>query len=393
MTDEEKKALREELENFKKGLPEYATPDDVIKAIETATEKFEDIATKEDWQELKDIAEKQGLEMIKFNEKQTEPKTIRDYLVEKKDQLKDFHIDQKTITIKTDITRASVTDHTLGDRRAGVGEIARQRNIIAPLFAQASVGPNSNGVVRYVDQATRTDNAASVAEAAVKPESVITWAEFTLAIEKYADTIPVTMEALSDVDFMESEINNLLLRNLATKKDNDLWDGDGISPNVDGIFSQADEFVAVASGISAANIYDLIVKMQEDIMATTSYQPNFAIMNIADVNKMRLSKDQNDNYIMPPFAGPDGSTVAGIRIVVSNSVTADTMLVGDFDFATLYTLGGLTLDVGMIDKQFVENMVTVRAEERFGLLTRTVHTNAFAKETAIAAGLVTLATP
>jgi HK97 family phage major capsid protein len=392
MSEEIKTILKEELEDFKKNLPTYATPEDVENKISAIEERFDGVATKEDIQELKDIAEAQGLEMQKLNEKEVEPKTIKDLLIEKKSELQALKSGSGKVSFKTDVTRASVTNHTLAMRLPGAGQLARQRNVIAPLFAQGTVGPNSNGVVRYVDQAAITNSAAPVAEAAQKPESAITWQEYTLPIEKYADTIPVTMEALDDVDFMESEINNLLLRNLADIKDNALWDGSGVTPNVTGIYTAADEYVAAASGITDANIYDLIVKMQESIVGGTSYMPNYAIMNIADINAMRLHKDANNNYIIPPFAGPDGTSVGGIQIIASNSVTADTMLVGDFDFATLYSLGGLSLDVGWIDKQFVENMVTVRAEERFGLLTRTVHTNAFAKETGIAAALVTLAT-
>lgn len=394
MSDEIKTVLREELENFKKNLPTYATPEDVTKAIEGIEEKFDGTASKKDIAELKEIAEKQGLAMQKLNEGKKETKSIRDQLWDRRDDLLKIATDKsERVTLKTDVTRASVTNSTLGMRLPGVGQLARQRNVLAPLFAQGTVGPNSNGVVRYVDQTGNTNNAAAVTEAAVKPEGARTWQEYTLPIEVYAETIPVTMQALSDVDMMATEINTSLLRNLADVKDLALWSGSGTPPAITGIYTAADEYVAAASGIGGANIYDLILKMQEDIAGATSYMPNYAIMNIADINAMRLTKEATTNdYIVPPFAGPDGSSVAGITIIASNSVTADTMLVGDFDFATLYALGGVQLDVGWIDKQFVENMVTVRAEERFGLLVRTVHANAFAKETGIAAALVTLAT-
>ena len=390
MSDEIKTVLREELENFKKNLPTYATPEDVTKAIEGIEEKFDGTASKEDIAELKEIAEKQGLAMQKLTKGKEEKKTLRDLLIENKEALK--NAGEKTLTLKTDVTRASVTDHTLAMRLSGVGQIATQQNVLEALFAQGAVGPNSNGVIRYVDQAARTNSADWKAEAAAKPESAITWVEKTLSIQKIADTIPVTMEALADVDFIESEIRNLLLTNLDLKKDADLWSGSGVAPIISGIYTQADTYTAVASGITDASIYDLIVKMQESIMAATKYVPNYAIMNIVDVNLMRLKKDGNNNYVMPPFVSQDGTQVSGITVIVSNSVTADTMLVGDFTKATLYKLGDLTIDVGMIDKQFVENMVTLRAEERMALLVRSVHTDAFAKETGIAAALVTLAT-
>jgi hypothetical protein len=84
--------------------------------------------------------------------------------------------------------------------------------------------------------------------------------------------------------------------------------------------------------------------------------------------------------------------VNGIRVIPSAAVTANTMVVGDFNFATIYNLGGITLDMGWIDKQFVENMMTLRAERRLGMLVRTAHTDAFRKVTSVSAALTTLAT-
>ena len=391
MNDEELKALREELETFKKNLPQYATPEDMAKAIEGVEEKFEGVASKKDISELKEIAEKQGLAMQKMNERKNESASLKELLVAKKDEIAEVAQGGKMVTIKTDVTRSSVSNHVLAMRLPGVGQLASQRNVLQPLFAPGTVGPNSNGVIRYVDQAAITNNAAYVTEAAEKPEDAYTWAEFTLPIEVLATHIPVTNQALSDIDFIETEINNILLRNLAIKKDNALWNGSGTPPAIKGIYTYADEYVAAASGITDANIYDLIIKMQESIAGDTQYMPNFAVMNIADINLMRLKKDSNNNYVVPPFASQDGANVAGITIIASNSVTANTMLVGDFSFGTLYTLGGLQIDVGWIANQFIENQVTIRAEERHGLLVRSINEDAFAKETSISAALTTLA--
>lgn len=316
-------------------------------------------------------------------------KTISDYLTENKDALKGAA--QNIVTIKTDVTRASVVDSTIALRLTDVGQLATQANRLAPLFAQGTISEGQGGVVRYIDQTSVTNSAAAVSESGVKPESAIAWAEYTMPLQKVAHNIPVTMESLSDIPFMTSEINNMLLKYLDIKVDNYLWSGTGSAPQIKGIYVAADEYVAAASGITDASIYDLIVKMQESIMSGTGYMPNYAIMNIVDVNKMKLKKDGNNNYVMPPFVSQDGTQVSGVTIIVSNSVTANTMLVGDFSFATLYSLGGVTLNIGLIDKQFVENQVTVQAEQRLGLLVRNAHTDAFAKETSISAALTTLA--
>ncbi len=386
MTKEE---MQVALEDFKKTLPTYLTEEDLNKSLEPMTEKLEKLDMSEELKELKDAAEAQGLAMKAFEAKTATPETLEDKLMAVKEEL--ANAGSKTVTIKTDVTRASITDNTISMRLGDVGQLATQANLLAPLFAQASISAGMGGVVRYIDQLAVTNNAAAVAEKGVKPESAMTWVEKTMALQKVAHNIPVTMEALQDIPFMASEINNMLLKYLDIKVDNYLWSGTGSAPQIQGIYVAADEYTAAASGITDASIYDLIVKMVESVMSGTGYVPNYAIMNIVDVNKMKLKKDANNNYVLPPFVSQDGTQVSGVKIITSNSVTADTMLVGDFSYATLYKLGGVTLKVGMIDKQFVENMVTVQAEQRLGLLVRSTHEDAFAKETGIAAALVTLA--
>ena len=71
--------------------------------------------------------------------------------------------------------------------------------------------------------------------------------------------------------------------------------------------------------------------------------PNFALMNIADINLMKLKKDSNNNYIMPPFVTDSGMTVDGIAIIEANGLTANTMVLGDSRFAKIYEVEGINV--------------------------------------------------
>ena len=124
----------------------------------------------------------------------------------------------------------------------------------------------------------------------------------------------------------------------------------------------------------------------------SKYMPNFALMNISDINKMKLKKDGNENYIMPPFVTDGGQTVDGLTIIQSAAVTADTMLIGDGRYGSIYEVEGYNVTTGHSGTQFVEDLVTLKAKKREGLLIRVADRGAFKKETGIAAALVTLAT-
>ena len=344
---------------------------------------------------LQKALETQGLALNKLMTNGNVPsqKTIEGHLIELGDKLKDAS--NKTVTFKTDVTSASLTSSAFAVDLPGVGQLAHLATKLLGLFAQGSIADGQGGVVRYVDQTAVTRSADFRAEAGVKPESAITWAVYTVPLETIADTIPVTNQALANIPFMASEIRNFLLANLAIKIDQDLWSGTGTAPEIDGIYTQATAWVAVASGMTDANIYDIISKMKTNIEAASNYASSHVLMNPNDVTDyMTLKKDSTNNYILPPFVNYEGGKifVHGMEVVATSAVTADTMLVGDFSKAVVYTHGGIKIDIGMIDKQFVENMVTIRAEQELALVLRTVHINAFNKETGIAAAIVTLNT-
>ena len=298
-----------------------------------------------------------------------------------------------TFTInKADVLTTSVTNPTANYMAPGIGEIARPVNVLRQLFLTGTVSAGQGGVVHYIDQATNTNGAAMQTEGALKGEGAITWVEKSMPLQTVAEWIQVSKQALTDFAFIESEIKNKLLRDLAFKVEDEVWDGTGVAPELKGIYTAADTYTAVASGITDANIYDLIVKVQENIAGDTNYMPNVAVMHITDINKMKLKKDANNNYILPPFVSQDGTQVSGITVVASSQVTANTMLVGDFNYATLYSLGSVEVTVGWQNDNMTKNMVTILAEERLGLLVRDVEADAFNKVTDIAAALVTLAT-
>ena len=372
-----------------------SSSDEIKAQIKELKEEINE-ANKDQLKSLQKALEVQGLAITKLMQtKKDVPsvKTIEKYLYEHEEALKNAV--EKTVTIKTDVTSASLVNSAYAADIAGVGQLATLTTKLMQLFAKGSIADGQGGVVRYVDQTSVTRNAAWVAEAGVKPESAIAWATYTVPLETIADTIPVTNQSLSNIPFIASEIRNFLLTNLSLKIDSDLFNGTGVAPIIFGIYTKAVEFVAAASGISDASVYDLVQVMKTNITKGSNYTPNYILMNPDDVTKyLTLKKDGNDNYILPPFVQYQGGKmfISGMEVVETAVVTADTMLIGDFSKAVVYTHGGVKIDVGMIDKQFVENMVTLRAEQELGLVVRNVHLNAFNKETGIAAALVTLAT-
>lgn len=335
----------------------------------------------------------------KMNQNTTEKKTLDTYLVEQKSQIqKVIEKDSKGIEleIKADYLRAGVANSTQAMRIDTIGQLATRKLVLSDLFARIPVSANSNGVIRYVDwdSATIARAATVIAEGGNFPESTAAFAEYTLPLQKIGDTMAISEEVMQDTPRLAAEIRNFLGQNVALIEDTQLLTGSGVAPNLKGLATSAGAFTAVASGIVGAGIPDLILKVSESITATggSKYSPDTALMNITDINKMKLNKDATTGqYIIPPFAAQNFANVNGIQVIECNAVTANTMYVFDSRFAKIYEIEGYNVNLGYGDGQFISDMMTMKARKRENLLIRKADEGGFKKVTDIAAALVTLA--
>jgi HK97 family phage major capsid protein len=110
-------------------------------------------------------------------------------------------------------------------------------------------------------------------------------------------------------------------------------------------------------------------------------------MNIADINKLRLKKDLDNNYVFDR----NDDRILSLNIIEDNNVVANTMYLGDSRFARIYEMGGVTVSKGMVDAQFTEDMMTIKARKRLAFLIREADKTGFLKVTSISAALTTLA--
>ena len=358
--------------------------------IKTLTESNEALAI-----ELKALAQKQ----VAFPQGPAKVKTMAEELSDNKDGLRSLAKGHSSdpINIKADTVRASVTNNDNAFELSGLGQLAHAKLTAYDIFAKIPVSDsNTNGVIRYYDwdAATTVRNATAIAEGALFTESTAKWVGQNLAIEKVGDTLPVSEEFFEDSEMFAAEMGMFLDTNVKIKRNAALVNGSGVTPELKGLVTTVGAFTAVASSITDANIYDLLVKVSEDITATggAKYAPNFAMMNIVDINKMKLSKDGNNNYIIPPFVSRDGKQVAEMLILEENAIVADTLVVGDSRYGRIYERKGIELSRGVVNAQFAEDMETLKVRTRLAFLIRDADVGGFKKVTGIAADLVTLAT-
>lgn len=257
-----------------------------------------------------------------------------------------------------------------------IGQLATRKIRLQDIFTKFSISDqaNINGTIRYYDwdQATIARAAAFRAEGAAFPESTASWIHRNIPIQKVGDSITITEEFMEDEEMFAAELGFFLETNVKLAEEQSIYNGNGTPPNLKGITASIGIYDATpqADTIPDASIYDLIVKVSESITqgGGAKYMPNVALMNIQDINRMKLKKDAHNNYIMPPFVSRDGSTVSSIIIMEANVVPANQMVVGDSRFARIYERTGYEMSRGMVGNQFIEDEMTLKIRRRLAFL-------------------------
>jgi len=304
---------------------------------------------------------------------------------------------KESVTLKAISNRASIANNQQAVDLTGIGQLATRKLSLYNIFPKVQVSSsNHNGTIRYYDwdEATIARAAASVAEGAAFPESTAKFKKGSIVLEKIGDTLPVTEEFLEDEAMFASELSLFLDTNVQLVVDSQLCNGTGASNTLVGLYQSSPAYTPVASGIVDANIYDLIIKVSEDITTVggSKYMPNAVIARKSVINQMKLKKDGENNYLLPPFVSADGRNIDGMVVIESNIAPANTLVVCDTRYAKIYETGGVELSTGMVGDQFIEDAMTLKARKRLAFLIREADKGGFRKVTSISAALGTLAT-
>ena len=234
-----------------------------------------------------------------------------------------------------------------------------------------TVIPVSSGSVEYPKQTARTNNAATVAEGALKPESGITFDLQAVPIRTVAHWIIASRQILDDAPQMQATIDNELLYQLGFVEDAQLLIGGGTGTDLNGIYTQATAFAqASAGGLILPNATKIDVLGAAILQNALANIPATGIaLHPADWMGICLTKDADGRYIVGNPQDVTAQRLFGLPVVQTPGMTAGNFLVGDFrGSATLYDRQSARVEVSTEDSDnFRKNLATLLAEERLGL--------------------------
>jgi HK97 family phage major capsid protein len=232
------------------------------------------------------------------------------------------------------------------------------------------LGSTDAQTIRFPKETAYSDGAAATAEAAAFGQSDFDLAASTVNVEKIGTYMRITGEMLDDIKQLTSYLSARVPEKVLSVEDNEILNGDGSSPNLDGLFTDGAAFAAggFAAAIESANEFDVLTVALNQL-ALSNYQADSILLNPTDLHKMILLKSTANEYLRNQIFSGLQPTINGIPVTVNTAVTAGKFLVGNLRQASqLWIRENLAVEFSREDSDnFQKNFVTVRAMERVAL--------------------------
>lgn len=249
------------------------------------------------------------------------------------------------------------------DRRVGIIAPPERRLTIRDLVAPGTTSSNS---IEYVRETGFTNNARPVAEGTAKPYSEILFELDNAPVRTIAHLFKASRQILDDSPALSSYVDARGRYGLLIAEELQILLGNGTGANILGIVPQAQTFV-MPEGIEV-ELEQRIDRLRMALLQAelADFPADGIVLNPIDWAAIELLKDTQGRYIVSsPAEG------AAPRLWRRPVVETRAMAQGDF-LTGAFRLGAQIFDRQEIeilvstenDKDFENNMVTIRAEER-----------------------------
>jgi HK97 family phage major capsid protein len=263
-------------------------------------------------------------------------------------------------------------------RLAGMDAIASRRIRMMDVVTRGTAESN---VISWVSQANKDGAAGGTAEGALKNQIDFDLVVNSESVKKRTAFIKVSEEMVNDISFMTAEINNELMRELLKDVENQVYQGDNVGSNLNGIKTVATPFAAgsFAGTVDNANEADVLTVAMNQIQVAEQDDADYAFVHPNTITTLKLIKTSTtDRRYIDRLAMVAGQlSLDGVALIPTTLVADGEYLIGNFASATVYDKGEMSIEVGRDSNDFTLNLVTVLAEWRGLCLVKTNRRPAF----------------
>lgn len=269
------------------------------------------------------------------------------------------------ITSLTTDALGSAGDLIIPDRQDGIVAPPQRRMTVRDLLTPGRTASNS---IQYVQETGFVNNAGTVAEGALKPQSDIKFDLLTKPVATVAHWVQASKQILADAPMLESYIDGRLRYGLAYAEELQLLKGDGTGTNLLGLIPQAVAYNPPLTPPAGTTMIDMLrYAMLQAVLA--EYPATGHILNPIDWARIETSKTTDGAYIIGNPADGAEPRLWRLPVVETPAMTVDKFLTGAFKLAAqIFDQEDANVALSTDDRDnFIRNLVTILAEERLGL--------------------------
>lgn len=232
------------------------------------------------------------------------------------------------------------------------------------------MGVTGSNQIEYTRELAWTNNAGETAEAASKPESVLTFELVNDPVRTIAHFIRASKQVLDDAPMLQSYIDRRMRHGLQARLQSQILKGTGTSPNISGL-SASGRHTAFTPETGEIALDSL--NRAKYAIVSADYQPNVIIMNPADfgaIERVKSTASSND------YAAGGGAALSyinggmtplfwGIPVVTSNDVASGKFYMMDSNAIQFFMRQAVQVEMFEQDSDNVtKNLLTIRGEMR-----------------------------
>lgn len=358
-----------------------AVVDSIIKSVDTiktdAQKQQEELKKSLQAVEAKQkVLDDQILELqqkcVKVEINETKDASVGDFFIKSESYKKLAGSQSRQATVE--IAKADINPIAIGNlmppmRVAGVQAEPNQALSLEGLIPHL---PTSASSIQYLREKEFTNNAAFIAEAALKPQSTTSFETTSTQVQTIAHWTKVTRQLIDDSSTLASFINARMVYGVDLAVEKQILSGDGMGENLSGLMKEGNytKQVFTAGDLGQnATLLDLL-RLSIALVDSKGYRANAIVLNPMDWAKLQGIKGTNAQYIYGvPSVSFENMRAWGVPVVTSATMEEGKYLVGDFaQAATIYDRMTTVIDIAsQNENDFVRNLFTIRAERRLAL--------------------------
>jgi HK97 family phage major capsid protein len=229
---------------------------------------------------------------------------------------------------------------------------------------------DGTNAVEYVRENWTLSTDYQVLEGDRKPQSGVTYTDFTAPVRTIAHFVKVSRQMAQDVPFIMSTIEQRLQLGVMLKEDREILYGDNTAGHLFGIMPQATKLASFWTPPGTGNTFSSIDEL--NIAATHIelgfYFPNAIILNPTDEAKIEMLKTTFGSYVLNDRSPREDGLMRlwGLPVITTPNMNVGDFLVGAFPGqCALFDRETVTVEIAFQNEDdFVRNLITLRAEER-----------------------------